>query len=256
MTHTRYSEAQTIDIGVLHAPEALIDHLNTHGLAVMHETTPETFFGAFQQIARPLGHRDSGADSVTRLKFRPEVAEVTGFAGFSRQAMPPHTDGSAQPVPPALLANICVTAPHAGGSAILVDGKRAVERLAAEDPSALAQLSRPRSACFGADTEERAVFESGMEGRRYIRYRDDGQLTGAGMEQPLAVLREILHEELQEVDLRPGTAYLLQNGRWLHGRSGFTGVREVLRMLGAPRTVHGRSVEFGFTIEVSTAIAN
>ncbi|MBV9871346.1 MAG: TauD/TfdA family dioxygenase, partial [Frankiaceae bacterium] len=214
----------------LRDPAGLADHLDRFGLALFEGQEPAHVFDAFRAVARPLAHRDSADDNVTRLSFRPEVAGKSGYDGFTRKAMPPHTDGSSMSRPPELVGIICASAASEGGSAILVDGGSVLEAM----PEAAKSLAARRSARFGTSRTDRAVVDV-RKGRYFLRYREDGLMAAPRVEAELAAFREEMLRNLIELPMPKGTGYILQNGRWLHGRTRFIGHREMLRMLGTSK---------------------
>lgn len=59
-----------------------------------------------------IAHRDSDSDGITTLENRAELGRRLGFAGFG--TLPPHTDGSGEINPPALLLLVCTKAHRVG----------------------------------------------------------------------------------------------------------------------------------------------
>lgn len=83
-----------------------------------------------------------------------------------------------------------------------------------------------------------------------IRFRqDDLARFSPGVTAVLPELLEVIRTRTVRFKLRAGQGYVLQNGRWLHGRTGFTGRRRMHRILGEPYPADrlGGSVGFGFT---------
>jgi alpha-ketoglutarate-dependent taurine dioxygenase len=64
----------------------------------------------------------------------------------------------------------------------------------------------------------------------------------------LPQLLELIHARTRRFTLNPGQGYILQNGRWLHGRTAFVGRRQMYRVLGHPHPPYrlGRSIRLGF----------
>jgi hypothetical protein len=72
----------------------------------------------------------------------------------------------------------------------------------------------------------------------------------------LPQLLEAIRRRTIRFALNVGQGYVVQNGRWLHGRSGFDGLREMHRILGEPHPPErpGRIVGFGFTPNPTDAL--
>jgi hypothetical protein len=132
----------------------------------------------------------------------------------------------------------CSPVPYrpATAASLLVDGKLLHDVLAAEDEQTLQVLSRPRSALFGgAGGYLGAIFECTAEGRVAMRLRVDelGQFSPE-VTQVIPRLITLAEKHLLVLPLRAGQGYILNNSRWLHGRTRFSGRRTMLRVLGDP----------------------
>lgn len=188
-----------------------------------------------QRIMNIWPHRDSDPDGVTVLQDCGDLVMKPGLAGFGHDALAVHTEGSAIERPPQLLMLSCAQAGTAGGQCTLVDGRQLYRTLQERDPELLAALTTPRSVLFGgAAGYLGSVFEEGA-GRTLIRLRiDDLAMFSPNIAQRLNDLRNLLRELELSVDLQPGSSYLLDNTRWLHGRAAFRGARTMYRFLGGP----------------------
>jgi alpha-ketoglutarate-dependent taurine dioxygenase len=191
-------------------------------------------------LARSLGtiapHRDSTTDGVTTIANLGKVRHQTGFAGFSTDALNPHTDRSGVPDPPTLLLMTCRRPATTGGECVAVDGQAVYADLAETEPEALDALSRPRSALFGgAAGHLGAVFERSTDGLVAIRLRFDELAQYAPeITQWLPALRSSIDRHAVELSLDAGHGYILNNRRWLHGRRAFTGQRRMYRINAEP----------------------
>jgi len=237
----------------LHAPggqAALVDRLAGHGLVTFDQIFGrDAALRLMRSIATVVQHRDSDADGVTVLTASEPLARVrSGFAGFSSQPLAPHTDGSSLPRPPTLVMLLCAVRAREGGATEVTDGREVYDWLAAEAPDVLRELATPLSALFGTGGGHLgSVFEpvgSGM----YIRFRHDLARFSPSVTAVLPPFLEVIRTRTVRFTLGPGQGYVLQNGRWLHGRTGFTGRRQIHRILGEPYPAErlGRSIGFGF----------
>ena len=188
-----------------------------------------------QEIMSIWPHRGSEPDGITVLCDRGDLATKPGLAGFGHDTLAMHTEASAVERPPQLMMLFCAQAGTAGGQCTLVDGRQLYRTLHERDPELLAALSTPRSVLFGGATGYLgSVFEE-EAGRTLIRLRiDDLARFSPNIEGRLNDLRDLLRELELTVDLRPGSGYLLDNTRWLHGRAPFGGARMMYRVLGGP----------------------
>jgi hypothetical protein len=181
-------------------------------------------------------HRDSDSDGVTRIARRLAPVDGTSVAGLTGGELWPHTEGTAVERPPGILMLGCIRPAHSGGRSHLVDGREVYEEIARTNPAMLAALSAPHSACFGGGPCHLGpVFEQTLHGQVTVRLRFDELARFSPTLAPyLDRLRTLVLQRAIAIDLRAGHGYILLNGRWLHGRTRFTGHREMLRIIGDP----------------------
>ncbi|MEU8637685.1 TauD/TfdA family dioxygenase [Amycolatopsis sp. NPDC048633] len=191
------------------------------------------------RLGRLVPHRDSTGSGLTVITDRGDTRPSAGQAGFSRHALAPHSDCSDLPRPPLLVAMTCIRPAVRGGDCVLVDGRAVHDELATSAPEALADLSARRGAYFGgAAGIVGNVFEPGPSGLVGIRLRRDELARFAPQTQRrLAVLARIIERHTVTVPTRAGSGYVVNNHRWLHGRTAFTGARRMHRALIDPRPV-------------------
>jgi alpha-ketoglutarate-dependent taurine dioxygenase len=231
---------------------ALVDRLADHGLVTFDRIGGRNeALALMRSIATVVHHRDSDPDGVTALTATEPAAGVrSGFAGFSSGELTPHTDRSSLPRPPTLVMLICAVPATEGGATVVIDGRELYDSLATEAPQVLQELVTPRSALFGtAAGHLGSVFEPVGGGAVSIRFRlDDLARFSPAVTAVLPRLLELMQARTVRFALGPGQGYILQNGRWLHGRTGFSGRRRMYRILGEPHPADrlGRLVSFGF----------
>lgn len=191
-------------------------------------------------MARGLGevrhHVHGEADGVTAISPIPE-SDGPSSAGFSSADLKLHTDGTSLLLPPTLVIITCAEAAAAGGTTLLADAAAAHRDLARVAPKALAALSAPGRARFGTERALPSAVFSTLPGtdRLLVRFRDDDEVRySPDAEKALTLFRSVLGSRSYAFDLRPGDGYILQNGRWLHGRTAFSGPRAMLRVLCDP----------------------
>ena len=212
--------------------------LALHGFATFDGVPGED---ALLQLAGRLGqvvrHRDSGSSGVTVIADRGQPTARPGQAGFTAQALIPHTDCSDQQHPAELVIMTCVRAGQQGGECVIVDCQAVYSELAAAAPDALVDLSAPRSALFGGSSGLLgAVFEPRADGLVGVRLRLDELARFAPQAQRwIPLLRRTIDQCAVSFPLPAGAGYVVNNRRFLHGRRAFVGHRMVCRALVRPR---------------------
>ena len=225
----------------------VIGKLREDGLATFGGMSDRTVLREVaERLLRVYPHPDAGPDGVTAVTSRGDDHRP-GLAGFTSTELRPHTDRSGVPEPPLLIMLTCAVPAEHGGESLVVDGDRLYGALAAEDDEALGILSRPRSALFGgAGGYLGAIFEHDSEGRVSVRLRlDELSRFSPDVTRVMPRLVALAEENTLILPLRTGQGYILNNSRWLHGRTRFSGTRTMLRVLGNP--LPDLAVRGGFT---------
>lgn len=139
-----------------------------------------------------------------------------------------------------------------GGESLLADGRTVHAELSTRWHEAAVMLSRPRTAFFGAgDGHCTQVFTVHPGGRVTLRLRQDELARWSPLAAPhLPCLGEAIARHQFRLALAPGQGYLLDNHRWLHARTQFTGDRCYLRALGELRSALVR----GFAVSPAAAL--
>lgn len=237
-----------VDVAAVGGAGELAAVLAQHGVALFDGLRSEQ---QLMQLATRLGrivpHRDSNPTGITVLADRGDVRPRPGQAGFSRQPLAPHTDCSDRAEPPLLVMAVCVQPAEHGGNYLLVDGQAVHAELAATAPDALVDLSTPRGAYFGgAAGIVGNVFEPGPDQLVGLRLRRDELARFAPHTQRrLSVLEQVIRRHAISIPATAGGGYVVNNRRWLHGRTAFTGRRTVYRIHLDPHL--GWRIPAGFT---------
>jgi Taurine catabolism dioxygenase TauD, TfdA family len=235
------SDLPAVDLCNPDSTDQIRSGLATRGITVFRGGTGRD---DLLRVARSLmtirPHRDSDADGVTTIAQRPAPIERTSVAGLTDRELWPHTDGTAVDRPPRILMVACIRPAQTGGRSHLVDGQSLYEEIARTVPALLAELSAPHSACFGEGPGRLgAVFQETGQGWVAIRLRFDELAHFSPTLTPyLDALRTLVRHQTIALDLPAGHGYILLNDRWLHGRTRFTGHREMLRIIGDPLPHH------------------
>ncbi|WP_328869651.1 TauD/TfdA family dioxygenase [Streptomyces sp. NBC_00287] len=181
-------------------------------------------------------HPHSAPDGLTTIHDTGTQAHRAGFAGLGRGALEAHTERAGVPEPPRLLLLVCLRPATEGGDALLADGVDVLAGLCGRGRETAVALARPRTAYFGAGAGHPSqVFTAHPERRVSVRLRQDGLARWSPVVQPyLSTLRSAIAGCQRRLRLGPGQGYLLDNHRWLHARTAFSGDRLCLRALGHP----------------------
>jgi alpha-ketoglutarate-dependent taurine dioxygenase len=228
--------AHRVDLRAPGALAELTSSLARHGIAVFTGVSGQAaLLGLARRLGQVVGHRDADPSGVTTITPRPTPA-TAGAAGFTTRGLRPHTDGSDQAEPPHLMMLACAQPAPRGGDCVVVDGQAVHAELATIEQDALAELSAPRSVLFGgAGGHLGAVFET-LPGKRVrIRLRTDERARfNPHVQRRLPLLHHLVDEHALVFTLPAGAGYVVNNHRWLHARTAFTGPRMMRRVLITP----------------------
>ncbi len=219
------------------AHQLMLSRLDDLGIFTFAVPTPKAR-QELLQLASKLGkiypHTHSDADGVTVILPTEEITDLPGLLGFSRHTLDLHTDCTAVPRPPDLIVNHCAQAAIEGGETLLVDMKDVYEELLHSWPGVAQDLSGPGSMIFGFGKGRYAgsVFEHVGNNRVVCRFRADGAgFSDVRIGTSMQILMDLLGRFCVKLKLESGQGYVINNGRWLHGRSSFVGHREFMRIL-------------------------
>lgn len=200
-------------------------------------------------------HRDANEAGLTRIVKRSDIQLTDGYQAFTTSHLPLHTDGSSLLDPATLLVLWCAQPAKEGGMSLFVDGKQIYHVLAKEYPHVLQALAAPDSALFKGSGRPlySSVFSTLADGMTCIRFRYDSLGTyTAPVQSVLPIFLDILRQYTISFTLHKHQGYIVQNGRWLHGRTAFRGQREIYRVLiqTNPASRMSQSIHFGFNPDV------
>ena len=187
-----------------------------------------------RQFGEVFMHRDADRDGITQIGARKEDSGKPGFQGFSTLKLDLHTDRSALNQPPSLLLMACKKKAPRGGVSLFTDGQAILEQLMAKAPHLAALLSEDDAAFFedSQNSYRGPVFQLLSKQRYQVRLRtDEGGRFHPKVVPLMPSFFTLLSENMFRRLLDPGEAVILNNTRWLHGRSEFTGPRMILRLL-------------------------
>ncbi len=175
-------------------------------------------------LGTPVKEHDLGP-WIKEIKVDEEFVYSRPSARDSREFFL-HTDLSySSSPPPFFLLHSLVNSPRNGGMTTLCSLRSLLDRLSEET---LRQLSLPQfifpipSYYPGNGLVTSSVLHTAPDGSRWIRFRRDGlrSTTWAGMA-AVADLLEAIAGQTLETHLESGSVLLVDNRRWLHGRTAF-----------------------------------
>jgi alpha-ketoglutarate-dependent taurine dioxygenase len=241
---THFARPATIggDLSRTGVGEQLADQLRTLGVVVVTGIQgPEHLLDFAGTVMSVVTHPDADPAGLTTITDLGPAGRQPNAAGFSRRALPPHTDRSGVAHPPALLLTSCANTAATGGSCRLTDGLAVHDDLATTCPQALAAFTRPRTTLFGgAAGYLGSVFTDippteGGPARRMIRLRlDDLVRFSPEIAGYVPALRAAIERHSHSFELTVGQGYLVDNHRWLHARDAYEGPRVLYRLHGNP----------------------
>lgn len=197
---------------------SLLEHLGHLGAAYVHADSDASGLTHIASASDALVHRD---------------AADTNKLGFTHEGLFPHTDRSGVPSPPRLLAFWCERQAPVGGSSLFVDGHQLFDDLSSASPAAIEVLTRPSSVVFKS---ERGLVESSVftitHSRLSVRFRLDRMIyISPDVAGVLPLLKDSIKRLSLKQPLKDGEGYLIDNQRWLHGRTHYIGPRSAWRLL-------------------------
>lgn len=222
-----------------HGAAALADAFAACGLVLLRGiTSPAAFRDAATTLGTIYQHPHATASGLTHVHCTvPDRDRATAAAhnelGLTNTALTPHTDRAGMAEPPARMAFWLESQPGIGGVSTFVDGHRLIEELSAHDPAAVAALSRPGSVVFKSEAglSEGSILTARAD-RFLLRFRFDHLVYLApDVAERMPRVIALIHQLTQKRALRAGEGYVLDNHRWLHGRTHFVGARSAYRLL-------------------------
>lgn len=143
-----------------------------------------------------------------------------------------HTDRSGWDSPPDLLITMLKVKSETGGETMLVDGQQVIDYIKAHNEDLYDLVTDSKYSSFRADDGSFHPRPMYSQSSNILRFRfDDGIQLSASLIDRFTELRLILYEHAHAISLEPGQSYVVNNHRFLHGRTSFTGSRELLRVL-------------------------
>ncbi len=244
-----------VDINTRGGFHHLIERLTESGLVTFDIPSVDALLDLASALGEIVPHRDSDPRGITRIAAK-SLSGAAGYGGFSHRGLPLHTDRSGTPEPPTVLLMLGSTPAEIGGESTLLDGAKLFTTLAEQLPEVLRLLMTPDCMLFGGAGSllSASVFTQLSNDRIAVRFRfDELGYFRAELVPHIPVLVKLMNELAACFHLERGQGYALQNWRWLHGRTAFSGEREAYRVL--VEVPPGSPIQRGFEISATTMFA-
>ncbi|MFC5253431.1 TauD/TfdA family dioxygenase [Streptomyces nigrescens] len=227
-----------VNIGASQADGMIAARLRETGLATVDGLhTRQEVLALASRLLAVAPHPHSAPDGLTLIRDTGSRAQRAGLAGLGSGELRAHTERSGIPRPPRLMLLVCLRPAPTGGDVLLADGRDVHARLIDSCRDAADTFAQPRTAYFGAGGGHATqVITPHAAGRISIRLRQDVLARWSPIAHPyLPHLYRAIVDSQHRITLQAGQGYLLDNHRWLHARTRFSGDRQLLRALGEPR---------------------
>ncbi|KAL4980431.1 HAD-like domain-containing protein [Aspergillus desertorum] len=201
-----------------------------HGIAFLKdcdEAKLSKLASQLGEVVRPRNEEISGT-GISNIRFEPSLVG----RGYSSDELYFHTDRSGWDRPPRILVSTLKSKSINGGASMLADTTRILQDIKEQGEGFYELLTNSKHSSFRSDDGlfvPRPIFD---ESSRLFRFRfDDGIQLSACLVIRFPQLFDTIYRNSFAVALEEGQGYLLDNHRYLHGRTSFTGSRELLRAL-------------------------
>lgn len=200
------------------------------GLVTFTSVDEEEVLRAARSVGEIMLHPDSNAQGVTPIRLTEGRVDV----GLTTGELMAHTDRPATEAPPRLLFLWCKRGSTTGGEAVAYCGHDLVRHLERHDPAALAAVTSPQAAIFRTGPHEHTgpiieIVDGEVVG---VRLRFDRLIHFSwDVARNLPALLGALDAVARRFALEPGQGYILDNLTWFHGRTAYTGDREMSRLM-------------------------
>jgi alpha-ketoglutarate-dependent taurine dioxygenase len=219
----------------LKSHDELFSAFSEKGIVLLKQVgTKDEFLTLTSKLGLPFHHHDADEKGVTVLKPDFSKKGASGADGFSQKALELHTDRSTIGTPPAIIAMLYHSNTGDGGDALYVDGNELYEKLRIEHRDVWNWATSQHAVQFndGKSSYLGSIFEIMPNGQLRLRFRADDFGFFPNTRQPeLQIFLKCIHS--LEYVFRPknGDVVIMDNWRWLHGRTTYRGEREVWRIL-------------------------
>lgn len=228
------------------------NQLNDRGLVTFENIdSKDQLISTSKHFGEIFLHRDSDVNGVTHVVNKGDLDEKVGYQGLTSAGLNLHTDRSGVSIPPELLVFYCNTPATHGGETILVDGKDVYYNLRKEYPGILNLILKENSVLFGNgnDNVSSSIFNFIGIDRLQVRFRyDELGFYSSSIISIMPLFLEVLERCSSSFKLRKNQGYIIKNDRFLHGRTPFSGPREMYRILLTLDKKINNMIEKGFLV--------
>jgi alpha-ketoglutarate-dependent taurine dioxygenase len=218
--------------------EKLKSNLQDQGMVLFKSENAEELLSIGSSLGSIHFHPDSDATGLTKISHKIEYDDINASSknklGLTQGELIPHTDRSGVDFPPKYLIFWMEKQANIGGHSLLLDGHEFFEQLSTHgDPASIELLMRPKSVIFRNETSFlESSFFCKVRDSLMVRFRLDHMVyTSPDVSNILEnMVKKILTNSIK-LKLQKGEGYILDNHRWLHGRTQFIGDRLAYRLL-------------------------
>lgn len=218
--------------------ELIKNSLSNDGIVFFNSVMDMDGFKAYgEKLGDIFCHPNSLKNGVTIVKTTNDenIKRKLGNRGFSSSNLFPHTDRSTMLNPPNLLMFYCNEQSGVGGESILIDSKKIFEDIVKEgDEEFIKFIFKDRVVIFDDNitSYKGNIIEILKDGSFFLRFRNDAfSFFSPKYYAFLNHFYDVIDRHKIVVKLNVGHGYIVNNGRFLHGRMAFDGVREMWRLL-------------------------
>lgn len=195
-------------------------------------------YNSYLEFAKNFGkiylHRDSLQNGITVVSSEKNTSKgLDGYLGLTSSFLPLHTDRAVMRKPPNLLFLFCKESANVGGESILVDiqpvFKKLQKRYQENSP-----LVAKNSVIFSDKKNffKGSIIQSLSNHHYFLRFRDDSfSYFNRKLIDFLPEFYSVIDDYTYKLKLSKNHGYIINNGRFLHGRTSFEGKRELWRLL-------------------------
>ncbi|KAI1332430.1 hypothetical protein F5Y16DRAFT_394502 [Xylariaceae sp. FL0255] len=213
-----------------HDHEAVRKEFLYAGIVLVENCEEQSLIQLAQHLGEPVQPRNetTSGTCVSNIRCAPGLEGK----GYSSEELFFHTDRSGWSHPPKILTTAMKTASGDGGHSLFADGRSMITYLREHEPELYEIVTSAKHSSFKAEDGKfvpRPIFDTATG---ILRLRlDDGIQLSAALTDAFPTLRNAIYKYAFSVSLAEGQGYVLDNHRFLHGRTAFSGAREVLRIL-------------------------
>ncbi|KAI1874480.1 hypothetical protein JX265_004688 [Neoarthrinium moseri] len=211
--------------------DSICNSFYRNGVAFCKGCDESSLLNIAKNMGSPVAPRNaSGRGVISRIRCEPALNGKTySSKGYSSEELFFHTDRSGWELPPRILMTALSIKALKGGESLLVDGHRFLSHLRSEEPDLYDLVVSPQHSSFRQENgsfQGRPIFD---EAKGILRFRLDNsvQLSGV-LAEKWDKLKAAIYKHAYYVDFQPGDGYIVDNHRYLHGRTSFTGSRKFI----------------------------